>query len=105
MNVSLSARELCKVALRGGLRVEGRGAAGALGRRLRVSLPQLKRRAMLSARGGGGGELASGCSRYWTSGCAALPGLLGCCRCFKAPRARSPQLLARAWLHNDALVT
>jgi hypothetical protein len=56
VNISLSARELCKVARRGGLRVGERGAAGALGRRLRVSLPQLKRRAMLSARGGGGGE-------------------------------------------------
>ena len=38
-------------------------------------------------------------------GYAALSRLLCCCRCFKALRAHSAQLLARAWLPNDAVAT
>ncbi len=84
--------------------MEGRGAADALGTRLRMSLLPLEWRVMLSA-GGEWGELAAGCTRYSPGGFAALPRLLGCCRCFKALRALSAQLLARAWLPNNALAT
>jgi hypothetical protein len=54
---------------------------------------------------GGRGERAAGCTRYSSGSCAALCRSLGCCRCFKALRARSAQLLARAWLPNNALAT
>jgi hypothetical protein len=70
VNVSLSVQERRKVALRGGLWLEERGAADALGTRLRMSLPPLEWRVMLWA----GGERGAGCMLH-----SVFAGWL-CCR-------------------------
>jgi hypothetical protein len=98
VKVSFSALQLRQVARRGGFQAGGRWAADALGWRFRIPL-----RDVMGWEGEW--ELAAGCTRYSPRGCAALSRLLGCCRCFKSPRARSPQLLARVRLQNNAIAT
>ena len=86
------------MALRGGLWVEGRGAADALGTRLRMSLQPLEWRVILTAEGGG-----AGCRLH-----SVFTGRLCCSASF----TRLLPLLqkrcehaARAWLPNNALAT
>ncbi len=87
------------MALRGGLWVEERGAVDALGARLRMPLPPLEWRMILTAGGGSRLQAALGIHRAAVLLCLVYSAAAAAS---KALRARSAQLLACAWLPNNA---